>query len=79
MPEVVSCHLVSGESDLLLEVVLPDLAAYEQLLLGGFLKVPGVKDVRTSFAVRQVKPASPLPLDQPACHSRARVCSPSVT
>ncbi len=62
MPEVVSCHLVSGESDLLLEVALPDLAAYEQLLLGGFLRIPGVKDVRTSFAVREVKPGSPLPL-----------------
>jgi Lrp/AsnC family leucine-responsive transcriptional regulator len=63
MPEVVSCHLVSGESDLLLEVVLPDLAAYEHLLLGRLLKIAGVKDVRTSFAVRRVKAPSPLPLD----------------
>ena len=64
MPEVVACHLVSGEADFLLEVVLPDLAAYERLLLGRLLKLPGVKDIRTSFAMRQVKPAASLPLDQ---------------
>ncbi|MFO1067072.1 MAG: Lrp/AsnC family transcriptional regulator [Geminicoccaceae bacterium] len=64
MPEVVACHLVSGEADFLLEVVLPDLAAYERLLLGRLLKLPGVRDIRTSFAMRQVKPAAALPLDQ---------------
>src|SRR5690349_877581 len=30
MPEVVSCHIVSGEADFLLEVVMPDLGAYER-------------------------------------------------
>lgn len=63
LPEVVACHLVSGESDFLLEVVVPDLGAYERLLLGRLLKLPGVKDVRSSFAMRQVKAAAPLPLD----------------
>jgi Lrp/AsnC family leucine-responsive transcriptional regulator len=63
MPEVVACHLVSGESDFLLEVVVPDLAAYEDLLLGRLLKLPGLKDVRSSFAMREVKPAAPLPLE----------------
>jgi Lrp/AsnC family leucine-responsive transcriptional regulator len=63
MPEVVACHLVSGESDFLLEVVVQDLAAYEDFLLGRLLKLPGLKDVRSSFAMREVKPASPLPLE----------------
>jgi Lrp/AsnC family leucine-responsive transcriptional regulator len=63
MPEVVACHLVSGESDFLLEVVVPDLGAYEELLLGRLLKLPGLKDVRSSFAMREVKAAAPLPLE----------------
>jgi Lrp/AsnC family leucine-responsive transcriptional regulator len=62
MPEVVSCHIVSGAADFLLEVVVPDLRAYERLLLGSLLKLPGVNDVRTNFAIRTVKPPSPLPL-----------------
>ena len=62
MPEVVSCHIVSGYADFLLEVVVPDLRSYERLLLGSLLKLPGVSDVRTNFAIRTMKAPSPLPL-----------------
>jgi Lrp/AsnC family leucine-responsive transcriptional regulator len=34
MPEIVSCHLVSGEADCFLEVVVPDLEHYQQFLVG---------------------------------------------
>jgi Lrp/AsnC family leucine-responsive transcriptional regulator len=63
MPEVVSCALVSGDADFLLEVVLPDLPAYEAFLLGKLLKLPMVKDVRSNFVIRTVKNKGPLPLD----------------
>lgn len=62
MPEVVSCHLVSGETDFLLEVVVPDLARYEQFLLGRLLKLPMVKDIRSNIVIRTVKENAPLPL-----------------
>lgn len=62
MPEVISCHLVSGESDFLLQVVVPDLASYERFLLGTLLKLPMVKDIRSNFVIRTVKDAAPLPL-----------------
>ena len=61
--EIVSCHLVSGEADFLLQVVVPDLAAYERLLLGALLKLPGVSDIRSNFAIQTVKPLAPLPLE----------------
>jgi Lrp/AsnC family leucine-responsive transcriptional regulator len=63
LPQVISCHLVSGESDFLLQIVLPDLAAYERLLLDTLLKLPGVKDIRSNFAIQTVKGRAPLPLD----------------
>ncbi len=62
MPEVVSCHIVSGAADFLLEVVVPDLRAYERLLLGSLLNLPSVGDVRSNFAIRTVKAPGPLPL-----------------
>src|SRR5215216_2027925 len=62
LPEVVSAHVVSGPADFLLEVVVPDLRAYERLLLGSLLKLPNVNDVRTNFAIRTMKAPSPLPL-----------------
>lgn len=62
VPEIVACHLVSGEADFLLQVVVADLAAYEKLLLGTLLKLPGVADIRSNFAIRALKETSPLPL-----------------
>lgn len=63
LPEVVSCHLVSGDVDFLLQIVVPDLAAYERLLLDTLLRLPGVNDIRSSFAIQTVKAHGPLPLD----------------
>lgn len=63
LPEVVSCHLVSGESDFLLQVVVPELAGYEKFLLGTLLKLPGVADIRSNFAIQTVKAGGALPLD----------------
>jgi len=63
LPGLVSCHLVSGEADYLLEIVVPDLASYEQLLLGSILTLPGARDIRTSFSIRQIMGNAPLPLD----------------
>jgi Lrp/AsnC family transcriptional regulator, leucine-responsive regulatory protein len=60
---IVACHIVAGMSDMMLEVVVPDLAAYEHLLLETLLELPGVTDVRSNVAIRTIKEAGPLPLD----------------
>ena len=62
MPEVVACHMVSGESDYLLEVVVPDLEHYQRFLLGKLLALPIIKDVRSNIALQSLKSAAPLPL-----------------
>ena len=61
-PEVISAYVVSGAADFLLEVVVPDLQAYERLLFGTLLKLSNVADVRSNFALRTVKRPGPLPL-----------------
>ena len=61
-PEVISAHIVSGSADFLLEVVVPDLAGYEQLMFNTLLRLPNVGDVRSNFALRTVKAQAPLPL-----------------
>ncbi|HEY2603377.1 MAG TPA: Lrp/AsnC family transcriptional regulator [Thermoleophilaceae bacterium] len=62
MEEVVACHIVSGQADFLLEVVVADLGAYERFLLDRLLGVAGVSDVRSNFAIHTVKSAGPLPV-----------------
>lgn len=62
MPEVVSCCMVSGAADFLVELVVPDLTAYEQLLSDRLLTLPMVADIRSNFALRMIKTAGPLAL-----------------
>ncbi len=62
LPEVIACYIISGQSDFLLQVVVRDLEAYRVFTLEKLLRVPGVKDIRSSFAIGTVKELSPLPL-----------------
>ena len=62
MPEVVACHMVSGEADYLLEVVVPDLEHYERFLLDRLLALTIIKEVRSNIAIQTAKVAAPLPL-----------------
>jgi len=62
LPEVVACHMVSGETDFLLEVVVADLAAYDAFLSRILLLMPMVRDIRSNFAIRTVKSDGPLPV-----------------
>jgi Lrp/AsnC family leucine-responsive transcriptional regulator len=63
IPAVVSCYLVSGTDDFLVEAVVPDLAGYEQFLIGQILTIPQVVEARSTFAIRTVLSRGPLPLD----------------
>jgi Lrp/AsnC family leucine-responsive transcriptional regulator len=62
MPEVIACHLVSGEADYLLEVVVPDLEHYQRFLVGTLLNLSIVREVRSNIAIQTVKAGAPLPL-----------------
>jgi Lrp/AsnC family transcriptional regulator, leucine-responsive regulatory protein len=63
IPAVVACYLVSGADDFLVEAAVPDLASYEQLLLGRILTIPSVVEARSTFAIRTVRSRGPVPLE----------------
>lgn len=63
IPAVVACYLISGTDDFMVEIAVPDLAGYEQLLLDQVLAVPGVMEARSTFAIRTVLSRGPVPLD----------------
>jgi Lrp/AsnC family leucine-responsive transcriptional regulator len=62
MPDVVACHLVSGDIDFLIEIVVPDMATYESSVLRRFLLIEGVREIRSSFAMRSYKATGTLPI-----------------
>lgn len=62
MPEVVSCHYISGTGTFELQVVARDLEAFSKFALNTLMNLPNVKDIHTSFSLGEVKASSTLPL-----------------
>ena len=61
-PEVMECYLMTGDSDYLLRVVVSDLSAYERFLMDHLTRLNGVASIKSSFALKQVKYRTALPL-----------------
>jgi len=61
-PEVVECYLMTGDADYLLRVVVSDLEAYERFLKDHLTRFPGVRSIKSSFALKQVAYRAALPL-----------------
>jgi Lrp/AsnC family leucine-responsive transcriptional regulator len=61
-PEVVAAHAMTGEMDFLLQVVVPDLDALGRFTLHQLLKLPGVRDVRSSLVLETLKTGAPVPI-----------------
>lgn len=62
IPEIVECYTVSGDRDFLLRVVVEDVTAYERLLKSTLVHLPEVANMSSTFALRQVKYTTELPL-----------------
>jgi len=62
MPEVLAAWAMSGETDYLLQVVARDLDDYGEFATRRLLRLPGVKDTRSAFVLRTVKPPAGLPV-----------------
>jgi DNA-binding Lrp family transcriptional regulator len=62
IPEVISCHYISGNGTFELQVVSRDLNTFSQFAREVLINLPNVKDLHTSFSLGEVKASSALPL-----------------
>jgi len=62
LPEVISCHYISGAGTFELQVLVTDLDAYSRWTMDTLFKLPNVKDLHTSFSLGEVKAGAALPL-----------------
>jgi Lrp/AsnC family leucine-responsive transcriptional regulator len=62
LPEVVACHVISGEHDFLLEIVARDMQHFADATLGQLAAIPGIVDHRTTFAISSLRIGGPLPI-----------------
>ena len=61
-PEVMECYLMTGDSDYLLRVVVRDMQSLERFIVDHLARIPGVASIRSSFALKQVRYKTALPL-----------------
>ena len=59
--EVMECYLMTGDSDYLIRVAVPDIAALERFILDRLTPIPGIEKIRSSFALKQVRYKTALP------------------
>jgi DNA-binding Lrp family transcriptional regulator len=64
--EVMECYLMTGDSDYLLRVAIADMGALEKFILEQLTQIPGVEKIRSSFALKQVRYKTALPLSRRA-------------
>jgi Lrp/AsnC family leucine-responsive transcriptional regulator len=62
LPEVTSCHYISGTGTFELQVVSQDLDSFSRFALQHLMSLPNVKDLHTSFSLGEVKASRALPL-----------------
>jgi len=62
--EVMECYLMTGDSDYLIRVAVPDMTALEKFILEQLTPIPGIEKIRSSFALKQVRYKTALPLPQ---------------
>jgi Lrp/AsnC family leucine-responsive transcriptional regulator len=63
LPEVLECHLITGQAaDYLLKVIVEDMDAYQQFLLNKITRIEGVSGVHSSFVLRSPVKSASLPI-----------------
>src|SRR5262245_41711205 len=59
-PEIISCYLMTGDSDYLLQVVVRDLDHYAELVRNHLSPIPAIRNIRSSFVLQQIVTDRPL-------------------
>ena len=54
-PEVMECFFTTGAADVILRVATSSVAAYDEFLENVIFNAPGVSQVHSDFALRQIK------------------------
>jgi len=60
--EVMECYLMTGDDDYLIRVAMPDLPSLERFIVDQLSPMPEVEKIRSSFALKQVRYKTALPL-----------------
>ncbi|MCC7199871.1 MAG: Lrp/AsnC family transcriptional regulator [Gammaproteobacteria bacterium] len=61
-PEILECHAIFGEMDIMIKVIAPSMDWYQNFVFKTLLKFPGVKSLRSTVTLSQLKYTTAIPL-----------------
>ena len=64
IPEIVACHNISGRYDFLLEILARDLESFGEFTREVLQRLPGVKEIYSSFSYKAVKEKRVIPVSE---------------
>lgn len=59
---VIACYAVAGDADFMLQVVSEDLDSFSTFAMEVVRRLPGIKEMQTTFVLREIKPLDVLPV-----------------
>jgi Lrp/AsnC family transcriptional regulator, leucine-responsive regulatory protein len=66
IPEIMECYSLTGDTDYLLRVVMPSLAAFSDFLMHRLIALPFIGSVKSYIVLEEVRRLRALPLGRPA-------------
>jgi len=63
VPEILECHTVFGEMDIVMKVLAQSLEWYQKFIFDTILKLPGVQDIQSTVTLMELKSTTEIPLD----------------
>ncbi|MDV6332949.1 Lrp/AsnC family transcriptional regulator [Asticcacaulis sp. 201] len=61
-PEILECHTLFGEKDIMLKVIAPSMDWYQKFIFNVILKLPGVVDIQSTVTLTELKSTTAIPL-----------------
>lgn len=66
LDNVVACYSIAGDADFLLQIVAEDLDRYADFAMNVIRRLPRIKEMQTTFVLKEIKPFAVLPVKTPA-------------
>lgn len=63
IPEILECHTVFGEMDIVMKVLAQSLEWYQKFIFETIMKLPGVQDIQSTVTLVELKSTTEIPLD----------------
>jgi len=62
IPEIMECHTIFGERDIILKIIAESLEWYQKFIFRVILKLPGVQDIQSTVTLLEIKQTMAIPV-----------------